>query len=233
MSSAQPGSMPDTNTDVSPDRAGRARPRRSSARARWPGAAAGRRTSTPRWRPASQARDEVGERGVGPGVGGRGVHDRVDVVGEGDARVVGRGHAQRLDERAAHRRRVPTLAGFDTTTPDELEVGVRRHRPDRRSPCVARPPHHHPVRHRRMLRRTRADLLRDLLPPLAPPVAAHEDAQLGVPAVRDLGGVLQVVEAVLALLAVGRVSAQHRVLRRGDAARSTASRRSPWVRDRG
>jgi len=45
-------------------------------------------------------------------------------------------------------------------------------------------------------------VFRDRLPPLAPPLGVDEDAHLRVPAVRDLGGVLEVVAAVLALLVV-------------------------------
>src|SRR3954469_7450257 len=56
------------------------------------------------------------------------------------------------------------------------------------------------------------DLLRDLLPPLAPPVGTHEDPQLRVPAVGDLGGVLEVVEAVLALLLALRLTLQDGVV---------------------
>src|SRR4051812_15522202 len=52
---------------------------------------------------------------------------------------------------------------------------------------------------------------RDLVPPLAPPFGAHEDAELGVPAVRDVGGVLEVVEAVVALLVAGGRAFEHRV----------------------
>src|SRR4051794_29335399 len=39
---------------------------------------------------------------------------------------------------------------------------------------------------------------RDLLPPLAPPAAAHEDAQVRVPAVRQVGVGIEVEEAVVA-----------------------------------
>jgi hypothetical protein len=47
-------------------------------------------------------------------------------------------------------------------------------------------------------------LVFDLLPPLAPPVAADQDAQLGVPAVRERLVGVQVVQAVVtALVAVG------------------------------
>ena len=66
-------------------------------------------------------------------------------------RVVGGGHAERTD--------AGELAGVAADLgrvrhddPDQLEVAVRGHRPDRRPPRVARPPHHHPVRHRRRLR---------------------------------------------------------------------------------
>src|SRR3954471_9620112 len=40
--------------------------------------------------------------------------------------------------------------------------------------------------------------LGDLLPPLAPPIAAHEDAQVRMPAVREVGVRVEVEEAVVA-----------------------------------
>jgi len=58
-----------------------------------------------------------------------------------------------------------------------------------------------------------AGVFGDRLPPLAPPVGADEDAQHRVPAVRDLGSVLEVVPAVLALLvAVLRLGLEDRIV---------------------
>src|SRR5882724_6331987 len=94
----------------------------------------------------------------------------------------------------------PTLAGFDTTTPTSS-----------RSACAAtariagRPAF--PVPHTTtryfatrsvMGRQPTRVSVGDLLPPLAIPIGTDEDPQLRVPAVRDLGGVLEVVEAVVA-----------------------------------
>src|SRR5436190_22686466 len=55
-------------------------------------------------------------------------------------------------------------------------------------------------------------LLRNLLPPLAPPLSAHEDAELRVPAVRDVSGFLEVVATVLATLLALRLRLQDRVV---------------------
>src|SRR4051795_4258333 len=63
----------------------------------------------------------------------------------------------------------------------------------------------------RCARRSRSALVGDLLPPLAPPLGAHEDAQLEVPAIGDLLGGLQVVQAVLALLVAGWMALEHGV----------------------
>ena len=52
----------------------------------------------------------------------------------------------------------------------------------------------------------RVVLLGDVLPPLAPPLGADEDAQLRVPAVRDVGVGVEVVQAVVALLLARRVA---------------------------
>src|SRR5215218_8482937 len=109
----------------------------------------------------------------------------------------------------------PTLAGFDTITPTSS-----------RSACAATariagrpafPVPHTTTRYapRSVMGRQPTSVLGrsagNRLPPLAPPVGIHEDAQLRVPAVRDLGGVLEVVQAVLALLLTGGVAPQHRV----------------------
>src|SRR3954452_18867150 len=55
---------------------------------------------------------------------------------------------------------------------------------------------------------------RDLLPPLAPPRAADEDAQVRVPAVRELGVGVEVEEAVVAAILLAelleRMGAQDR-----------------------
>jgi hypothetical protein len=53
--------------------------------------------------------------------------------------------------------------------------------------------------------------LGDGVPPLAPPLGAHQDAQLGMPAVRDLVVRLEVVETVLALLLAGGLPRQYGV----------------------
>ena len=230
MSSAQPGSMPDTNTERV---ARRARPLdrlESPAPARSPGGAAGRTTSTPRWRPTRGTR------------AGRRTRRRAGCRRWRCTRPRRRRRASATAVSSVASTPSGSMTGELTgVAPDllrvrhddthELEVGVRRHRSDRRSSRVARPPHHHPVRHGRQA--TPKALFGNGLPPLAPPVGAHEDAQLRVPAVRDLRGVLQVVEAVLALLLARRGCPSAPRSRRGAAARSTASRRSPSVPDRG
>ena len=174
--------------------------------------------------PGLQARDEVGEGGVGPGVGGRGVHDRVDVVGQGDARVVGREPRRAARGTRAHRRRARPWPG---STPPRPPAPGRRAPPPPGSPAGRRCPSPTPrpgtsSAHATTRRDAARSLLRDLLPPLAPPVLAHQDAELRVPAVRDLGGVLQVVQAVLALLARPTGGRAARRSRRGDGARSAS-----------
>ena len=95
---------------------------------------------------ALQAADQVGVRLLGPGVGGGGVDDRVDVAGQRDLDVVGGGHAERLD--AGQLAGVaPDLVRVRHDHADQLEVPVRGDRPDRRPAHVARPPHHHSIRH--------------------------------------------------------------------------------------
>src|SRR6476660_5723844 len=51
------------------------------------------------------------------------------------------------------------------------------------------------------------------VPPLTPPLGAHQDSQLRVPAIGEVGGRLEVVPAVLALLFAGRSALGYRVLR--------------------
>ena len=55
-------------------------------------------------------------------------------------------------------------------------------------------------------------LVRHGVPPLAPPLRSDEDANLGVPAIGDVGVRLEVVATVLALLVAGRLSPQHGIL---------------------
>ena len=233
MSSAQPGSMPDTNTDVSPSRTRRSTASSSSARVRSPGGATGRTTSTRRWRPARRQARRSPERFVGPGVGGGGVDDRVDVVGERDRRC--RRSRRRRAARCppARRRRDPTLRRVRHDHPDQLEVAVRGDRPHRRSADVARPPHHHPVRHRRSLPTTEPSLLRDLLPPLAPPVRRRRGC--GAWGASSTRSRRCSPGSTGSSRTAPRPTDGHAAprSRRDDAVRSRASRRSPWVRDRG
>jgi len=63
-----------------------------------------------------------------------------------------------------------------------------------------------------LTKRESAFALGDGLPPLAPPVGADEDADLLVPAVRDLCRVLEVVAAVLALLVAVRLALEDGVV---------------------
>src|SRR5688572_25852214 len=51
-----------------------------------------------------------------------------------------------------------------------------------------------------------------LFPPLAPPRTSDEDAQLGVPAVRDLGVGLEIEQAVVAALVAVRLTLEDVVL---------------------
>src|SRR6516164_973235 len=53
---------------------------------------------------------------------------------------------------------------------------------------------------------------RNLLPPLAPPVPAHEDADLGVPAIGKVLVVLQVVAAVVTSLVTRGMASEHVVV---------------------
>src|SRR4029453_1115349 len=62
-------------------------------------------------------------------------------------------------------------------------------------------------------RRCARSAVGDCLPPLAPPVVADEDVLLGVPAIRDLSRVLEVVPAFLAFLLALRLCLQDRVVR--------------------
>src|SRR3954462_11254228 len=64
----------------------------------------------------------------------------------------------------------------------------------------------------RRLRRRSLRSVFGLLPPLAPPVAADQDPQLGMPAVREVVVSIQIVHAVVAPLITVRLTLQHRVL---------------------
>src|SRR5678815_2570649 len=56
------------------------------------------------------------------------------------------------------------------------------------------------------------DSFREGFPPLAPPAPADQDPQLGVPAVREVGVRIEVVQTVVALLVAVRLALEHRVL---------------------
>src|SRR5205807_9980222 len=86
-------------------------------------------------------------------------------------------------------------------TPSSSACGSRR-RPNASACCRSHAP-----------RRVGSSAVGNRLPPLAPPVGADQDAQLRVPAIRDLGRVLEVVPAVLAMLLALRLSLEHRVVR--------------------
>ena len=98
--------------------------------------------------PGAQAAVEVAEGLHRPGVGGGGVDDAVDVVGQCHLDVVGGEHAEwpdagQLPRVLADLRRV----GHDHAR--QLEVTMPGHGPDRRPAHVPRPPHHHSQRHGR------------------------------------------------------------------------------------
>ena len=116
MSSAQPGSMPDTNTELSPLAQARSMASIDRRRARSPGGATDRTTSTPRWRPTpGTRRDRRTRRRAGcrrwrctrP-------HPRRPSYATLVSSVASTPSGSMNASSPASR---PTFAGFDTTTP--------------------------------------------------------------------------------------------------------------------
>ena len=123
-----------------------ARPRRAAHGARWPGAAAGRTRSTRRCaRPAGTPPGRRARRRVGCRRWPCRPPRRRRRPSATD-RVVGGEHPERAD--AGQLAGVPAdLGRVGHDGPDQLEIPVGGHRPDRRPAHVARPPHHHSIGH--------------------------------------------------------------------------------------
>src|SRR5665213_4026829 len=66
---------------------------------------------------------------------------------------------------------------------------------------------------RKLTRPALLRILRNRIPPPAPPVGANRDAQLGIPAVCEIGVPLEVVTAVLTLFRAGRLALERGVHR--------------------